>query len=74
MCGRLPSATVETPTKQQASETMMNSQHSSQGHSQTRPAAREERSQEHGSPELALAVYLFLAAFAYVFAVLSGTV
>ncbi len=36
------------------------------------PASDHDRTQEHGSAELALSVYLFLAAFAYVFATLGG--
>ncbi len=32
------------------------------------------RSSEHGPPDMALIAYLFMAAFAYVFAAISGTV
>ena len=45
------------------------------GTTDQRPASAEQQDQQdHGSPELALIVYAFLAAFAYLFATLSGVI
>ena len=45
------------------------------GSSEQRQSTTEDRDHtRHGSPELALIVYSFLAAFAYLFAVISGTI
>ena len=69
MPARLPTTNVWSIDPTTAEARQMN------GSSEQRQSSADDQDQaRRGSPELALIVYSFLAAFAYLFAVISGTI